>query len=153
MPPLFKRQQRLVCVICSLSTTPTAVVSSRFVFIIGTSVVLSLTSMQKRGVSRLQLLRKVTWRTVVLLTLGFCFLNYSPRDGLRRCPPRASAQVLRVPLFSSNFAFIYRRTNVLSPRRGNYCTADCGMATGPLIMSAGTRDQKKGFACVSAASH
>ncbi|XP_034753529.1 heparan-alpha-glucosaminide N-acetyltransferase isoform X2 [Etheostoma cragini] len=52
-----------------------------FVFIIGTSVVLAFRSMQRRGVSRQQLLRKITWRTVVLLMLGFCFINYSPRDG------------------------------------------------------------------------
>ncbi|CAJ1066591.1 heparan-alpha-glucosaminide N-acetyltransferase isoform X1 [Xyrichtys novacula] len=52
-----------------------------FVFIIGTSVVFALRSMQRRGVSRLQLLRKITWRTAVLMMLGFCFLNYSPRDG------------------------------------------------------------------------
>ncbi|MED6265071.1 hypothetical protein CHARACLAT_021723, partial [Characodon lateralis] len=52
-----------------------------FVFIIGTSVVLAFSSMQKRGVNCLQLLRKITWRTVVLMMLGFCFLNYSPRDG------------------------------------------------------------------------
>lgn len=61
------------------------VVSSRFVFIIGTSVVLAFRSMQRKGVSRLQLVRKITWRTVVLLMLGFCFLNYSPRDGPRKC--------------------------------------------------------------------
>ncbi|XP_033835545.2 heparan-alpha-glucosaminide N-acetyltransferase [Periophthalmus magnuspinnatus] len=52
-----------------------------FVFIIGTSVVLAFTSMQRRGVGRGQLIRKVAWRTLVLLLLGFCFLNYSPRDG------------------------------------------------------------------------
>ncbi|XP_028324856.1 heparan-alpha-glucosaminide N-acetyltransferase isoform X2 [Gouania willdenowi] len=52
-----------------------------FVFVIGTSVVLAFRSMQRRGVSRLQLLKKITWRTAVLLGLGFCFLNYSPRDG------------------------------------------------------------------------
>ncbi|XP_039638979.1 heparan-alpha-glucosaminide N-acetyltransferase isoform X2 [Perca fluviatilis] len=52
-----------------------------FVFIIGTSVVLAFRSMQRRGVSRQQLLRKITWRTVVLVMLGFCFINYSPRDG------------------------------------------------------------------------
>lgn len=46
---------------------------------------LAFKSMQRRGVSRLQLLRKITWRTVVLLMLGFCFLNYSPRDGPCRC--------------------------------------------------------------------
>ncbi|KAK7901694.1 hypothetical protein WMY93_018463 [Mugilogobius chulae] len=44
-------------------------------------VVLAFSSMQKKGLGRSQLLRKVTWRTVVLLLLGFCFLNYSPRDG------------------------------------------------------------------------
>ncbi|KAF7219587.1 heparan-alpha-glucosaminide N-acetyltransferase-like [Nothobranchius furzeri] len=54
-----------------------------FVFIIGTSVVLAISSMQRRGVTRLQLLRKITWRTAVLMMLGFCFLNYSPRDGPR----------------------------------------------------------------------
>ena len=59
-------------------------VASRFVFIIGTSVVLALRSLQRKGVRRLHQLFKVTWRTVVLLALGFCFLNYSPRDGPRR---------------------------------------------------------------------
>ncbi|XP_038816063.1 heparan-alpha-glucosaminide N-acetyltransferase [Salvelinus namaycush] len=53
-----------------------------FVFIIGTSVVLAFTSMQKKGVSRRQLIRKLTWRTVVLILIGFCFMNYSPKDGL-----------------------------------------------------------------------
>ncbi|XP_075875219.1 heparan-alpha-glucosaminide N-acetyltransferase [Nelusetta ayraudi] len=72
-----------------------------FVFIIGTSVVLSLTSMQKRGVSRLQLLRKVIWRTVVLLTLGFCFLNYSPRDG------PLSWSWLRIPGVLQRLGFTY----------------------------------------------
>ena len=58
--------------------------SPRFVFIIGTSVVLAFRSMRRKGVSRAQLLRKLTWRTAVLMLLGFCFLNYSPRDGPRR---------------------------------------------------------------------
>ncbi|RXN37126.1 proto-oncogene tyrosine- kinase receptor Ret-like protein [Labeo rohita] len=52
-----------------------------FVFIIGTSVVLAFTSMHRKGVSRLQLLRKTTWRTIVLMLIGFCFMNYSPKDG------------------------------------------------------------------------
>ncbi|XP_053168801.1 heparan-alpha-glucosaminide N-acetyltransferase-like isoform X4 [Hemicordylus capensis] len=52
-----------------------------FVFIIGTSVALALHAMMKRGVSRIQLLRKLTWRTVILLVIGFCFLNYGPADG------------------------------------------------------------------------
>lgn len=54
---------------------------ARFVFIIGTSVVLAFTSMHRKGVPWLQLLRKVTWRTIVLMLIGFCFMNYSPRDG------------------------------------------------------------------------
>uniref|UniRef100_A0A3B4V5E2 Si:dkey-192p21.6 n=1 Tax=Seriola dumerili TaxID=41447 RepID=A0A3B4V5E2_SERDU len=77
------------------------VVPSRFVFIIGTSVVLAFRSMQRRGVSRLQLLRKVTWRTVVLLMLGFCFLNYSPRDG------PLSWSWLRIPGVLQRLGFTY----------------------------------------------
>ncbi|XP_042289176.1 heparan-alpha-glucosaminide N-acetyltransferase isoform X3 [Thunnus maccoyii] len=72
-----------------------------FVFIIGTSVVLAFRSMQRRGVSRLQLLRKITWRTVVLLMLGFCFLNYSPRDG------PLSWSWLRIPGVLQRLAFTY----------------------------------------------
>ncbi|CAG6017829.1 unnamed protein product [Menidia menidia] len=72
-----------------------------FVFIIGTSVVLAFSSMQKRGVSRLQLLRKITWRTVVLMMLGFCFLNYSPRDG------PLSWSWLRIPGVLQRLAFTY----------------------------------------------
>lgn len=55
---------------------------ARFVFMIGTSVVLAFSSMHKKGVPRLQLLRKLSWRTIVLILIGFCFINYSPRDGL-----------------------------------------------------------------------
>ncbi|XP_023132897.1 heparan-alpha-glucosaminide N-acetyltransferase isoform X2 [Amphiprion ocellaris] len=72
-----------------------------FVFIIGTSVVLAFRSMQRKGVSRLQLLRKITWRTVVLLMLGFCFLNYSPRDGL------LSWSWLRIPGVLQRLGFTY----------------------------------------------
>ncbi|CAB1425093.1 unnamed protein product [Pleuronectes platessa] len=72
-----------------------------FVFIIGTSVVLAFRSMQRRGVSRLQLLRKSTWRTAVLLLLGFCFLNYSPRDG------PLSWSWLRVPGVLQRLGFTY----------------------------------------------
>ncbi|XP_076025392.1 heparan-alpha-glucosaminide N-acetyltransferase [Genypterus blacodes] len=72
-----------------------------FVFIIGTSVVLAFRSMQKRGVTRLQMLRKITWRTVVLLLLGFCFLNYSPRDG------PLSWSWLRVPGVLQRLGFTY----------------------------------------------
>ncbi|XP_042314382.1 heparan-alpha-glucosaminide N-acetyltransferase-like [Sceloporus undulatus] len=52
-----------------------------FVFIIGTSVGLAFHAMMKRGVRRIQLLRKLTWRTMILLVIGFCFLNYGPTDG------------------------------------------------------------------------
>ncbi|XP_016098570.1 heparan-alpha-glucosaminide N-acetyltransferase-like [Sinocyclocheilus grahami] len=52
-----------------------------FVFIIGTSVVLAFTSMHRKGAPWLQLLCKVTWRTIVLMLIGFCFMNYSPKDG------------------------------------------------------------------------
>ncbi|XP_024153083.1 heparan-alpha-glucosaminide N-acetyltransferase [Oryzias melastigma] len=72
-----------------------------FVFIIGTSVVLAFSSMQRQGVSLLQLLGKITWRTVVLMLLGFCFLNYSPRDGL------LSWSWLRIPGVLQRLAFTY----------------------------------------------
>nr|XP_015202918.1 PREDICTED: heparan-alpha-glucosaminide N-acetyltransferase-like [Lepisosteus oculatus] len=52
-----------------------------FVFIMGTSVALAFSSMLKRGVSRIQLLSKLTWRTVVLMLIGVFFMNYGPRDG------------------------------------------------------------------------
>nr|XP_020501780.1 heparan-alpha-glucosaminide N-acetyltransferase-like isoform X2 [Labrus bergylta] len=72
-----------------------------FVFIIGTSVVLAFRSMQRRGVSRLQQLRKITWRTGILVMLGFCFLNYSPRDG------PLSLSWLRVPGVLQRLGFTY----------------------------------------------
>ncbi|MEE6488716.1 hypothetical protein FKM82_015334, partial [Ascaphus truei] len=52
-----------------------------FVFIIGTSVALAFNAMLKRGVSRVQLLRKLTWRTFLLIAIGVFFLNYGPADG------------------------------------------------------------------------
>lgn len=60
-------------------------ISFRFVFLIGASVVLAFKSILRKGVSRGELLRKITRRTVVQLMLGFCFINYSPRDGPRTC--------------------------------------------------------------------
>uniref|UniRef100_A0A087XSP2 Si:dkey-192p21.6 n=1 Tax=Poecilia formosa TaxID=48698 RepID=A0A087XSP2_POEFO len=78
-----------------------------FVFIIGTSVVLAFSSMQRRGVGRLQLLRKITWRTVVLLIIGFCFLNYSPRDG----PP--SAVLMDVPARITGLEFMFHFLSLL----------------------------------------
>ncbi|XP_015236081.1 PREDICTED: heparan-alpha-glucosaminide N-acetyltransferase-like, partial [Cyprinodon variegatus] len=78
-----------------------------FVFIIGTSVVLAFSSMQRRGVSRLQLLRKITWRTVVLMMLGFCFLNYSPRDG------PLSWSWLRIPGVLQRLGFTYFALSLL----------------------------------------
>ncbi|XP_026878406.2 heparan-alpha-glucosaminide N-acetyltransferase [Electrophorus electricus] len=72
-----------------------------FVFIIGTSVMLAFNAMQRKGVPRLQLLRKMTWRTVVLMLIGFCFINYSPRDGL------LSWSWLRIPGVLQRLAFTY----------------------------------------------
>ncbi|XP_008320341.1 heparan-alpha-glucosaminide N-acetyltransferase isoform X2 [Cynoglossus semilaevis] len=72
-----------------------------FVFIIGTSVVFAFKSLQRRGLSYLQLLRKVTWRTAVLLLLGFCFLNYSPKDGPLSC------SWLRIPGVLQRLGFTY----------------------------------------------
>ncbi|XP_018411417.1 PREDICTED: heparan-alpha-glucosaminide N-acetyltransferase-like [Nanorana parkeri] len=52
-----------------------------FVFIIGTSVALAFSSLMKKGVHRFQLLRKLTWRTCVLMAIGVFFINYGPADG------------------------------------------------------------------------
>ncbi|KAE8591306.1 hypothetical protein XENTR_v10018392 [Xenopus tropicalis] len=52
-----------------------------FVFIIGTSVALAFNAMLKRGLSRCQLLYKLTWRTCILFAIGVFFLNYGPADG------------------------------------------------------------------------
>ncbi|CAL8299720.1 unnamed protein product [Merluccius merluccius] len=72
-----------------------------FVFIIGTSVVLAFRSMQRKGVRRVQLVRKLAWRTAVLMLLGFCFLNYSPKDG------PLSWSWLRVPGVLQRLGFTY----------------------------------------------
>ncbi|KAI7805205.1 hypothetical protein IRJ41_001817 [Triplophysa rosa] len=72
-----------------------------FVFMIGTSVVLAFSSMHKKGVPRLQLLRKLSWRTIVLMLIGFCFINYSPRDGL------LSWSWLRIPGVLQRLGFTY----------------------------------------------
>ncbi|XP_059422219.1 heparan-alpha-glucosaminide N-acetyltransferase [Carassius carassius] len=72
-----------------------------FVFIIGTSVVLAFTSMHRKGVPWLQLLRKITWRTIILMLIGFCFMNYSPRDGY------LSWSWLRIPGVLQRLGFTY----------------------------------------------
>ncbi|XP_072293662.1 heparan-alpha-glucosaminide N-acetyltransferase [Eucyclogobius newberryi] len=71
------------------------------VFIMGTSVVMAFSAMQTKGVGRLHLIRKLTTRTVVLMLLGFCFLNYSPRDG------PLSWSWLRVPGVLQRLGFTY----------------------------------------------
>nr|XP_014352684.1 PREDICTED: heparan-alpha-glucosaminide N-acetyltransferase-like [Latimeria chalumnae] len=53
-----------------------------FVFIIGTSVALAFNAMLRRGVKRVQLLHKLTWRSLVLILIGVFFINYGPADGL-----------------------------------------------------------------------
>ncbi|XP_017320515.1 heparan-alpha-glucosaminide N-acetyltransferase isoform X5 [Ictalurus punctatus] len=85
-----------------------------FVFIIGTSVMLAFSSMRRKGVTRLQLLRKLSWRTVVLILIGFCFINYSPRDGL------LSLSWLRIPGVLQRLAFTYFTLSLMqmfSPHR------------------------------------
>ncbi|XP_055517698.1 heparan-alpha-glucosaminide N-acetyltransferase [Leucoraja erinacea] len=52
-----------------------------FVFIIGTSAALSFSAMLRRGVRRLQLLRKLSWRTAILLLIGVFFISYGPAGG------------------------------------------------------------------------
>ncbi|XP_028976428.1 proto-oncogene tyrosine-protein kinase receptor Ret isoform X7 [Esox lucius] len=72
-----------------------------FVFIIGTSVVLAFTSLKKKGVGRWQLIRKLSWRSVILILIGFCFINYSPKDGL------LSWSWLRIPGVLQRLGFTY----------------------------------------------
>ncbi|XP_063048172.1 heparan-alpha-glucosaminide N-acetyltransferase [Engraulis encrasicolus] len=72
-----------------------------FVFIIGTSVVLAFSSMRRRGVGRVQLVRKLSWRTLVLILIGFCFMNYSPKDGA------LSWSWLRIPGVLQRLGFTY----------------------------------------------
>ncbi|CAL8366505.1 unnamed protein product [Gadus morhua 'NCC'] len=94
-----------------------------FVFIIGTSVVLAFRSMRRKGVSRVQLLRKLTWRTAVLLLLGFCFLNYSPKDG------PLSWSWLRIPGVLQRLGFTYFVLSLMqtawgqtsAPARAGWC--------------------------------
>ncbi|XP_068924465.1 heparan-alpha-glucosaminide N-acetyltransferase-like [Petaurus breviceps papuanus] len=52
-----------------------------FVFILGTSVGLAFHIMRRRKVRKVQLFRKVAWRTGVLMAIGVLFLNYGPADG------------------------------------------------------------------------
>ncbi|TRY54884.1 hypothetical protein DNTS_010998 [Danionella cerebrum] len=81
-----------------------------FVFIIGASVMLAFSSMRRKGVSWQQLLRKVTWRTIVLVLIGFCFMNYSPRDGLWQITPPVSCvswSWLRFPGVLQRLGFTY----------------------------------------------
>lgn len=48
---------------------------SRFVFIMGTSISLSLSSMLRRGSSKWKLLRKILWRSFLLILLGIIVVN------------------------------------------------------------------------------
>lgn len=47
----------------------------RFVFIMGTSISLSLSSMLRRGCSKWQLLGKVVWRSLLLFLMGVVVVN------------------------------------------------------------------------------
>ncbi|GCB64323.1 hypothetical protein scyTo_0004584 [Scyliorhinus torazame] len=72
-----------------------------FVFIIGTSVALSFNSMLRRGIHRLQLLRKLTWRTIILLLIGAFYINYGPADG------SFSWERVRIPGVLQRLGFTY----------------------------------------------
>ncbi|XP_028915224.1 LOW QUALITY PROTEIN: heparan-alpha-glucosaminide N-acetyltransferase-like [Ornithorhynchus anatinus] len=72
-----------------------------FVFILGTSVALAFYAMRRRGVNRVQLLRKLTWRTAVLMIIGLFFLNYGPLDG------PLSWSWARIPGVLQRLAFTY----------------------------------------------
>lgn len=52
-----------------------SVVFSRFVFIMGTSISLSLSSMLRRGSSKQKLLGKILWRSFLLILLGIIVVN------------------------------------------------------------------------------
>ncbi|XP_038639149.1 heparan-alpha-glucosaminide N-acetyltransferase isoform X1 [Scyliorhinus canicula] len=72
-----------------------------FVFMIGTSVALSFNSMLRRGIHRLQLLRKLTWRTIILLLIGVFYINYGPADG------HFSWERVRIPGVLQRLGFTY----------------------------------------------
>ncbi|NWS69644.1 HGNAT acetyltransferase, partial [Crotophaga sulcirostris] len=74
---------------------------SRFVFIMGTSISLSLRSMLRRGGSKWQVLRKILWRSFLLILLGIIVMNPN------YCLGPLSWDNLRIPGVLQRLGFTY----------------------------------------------
>jgi len=61
--------------------TPADLIFPSFLFLVGISIVISITNRRRRGESREQILLHVFWRTVVLIAIGL-LVNASPVIGL-----------------------------------------------------------------------
>lgn len=59
--------------------------SPRFVFIMGTSVALSINSLLRAGLTRCSLLRKVVWRSLQLFIIGVVIINPNYCQGPCEC--------------------------------------------------------------------
>ncbi|XP_041112910.1 heparan-alpha-glucosaminide N-acetyltransferase isoform X2 [Polyodon spathula] len=78
-----------------------------FVFIMGTSITLSLNSMLKRGYPRVKLFRKALWRSVQLFLIGVIIINP------KYCMGPLSWDSLRIPGVLQRLAFTYFMVAVL----------------------------------------
>ncbi|NWH72255.1 HGNAT acetyltransferase, partial [Piaya cayana] len=74
---------------------------SRFVFIMGTSISLSLSSMLRRGASKKQVLGKILWRSFLLILLGIIVVNPN------YCLGPLSWDNLRIPGVLQRLGFTY----------------------------------------------
>ncbi|KAK1176006.1 heparan-alpha-glucosaminide N-acetyltransferase isoform X1 [Acipenser oxyrinchus oxyrinchus] len=72
-----------------------------FVFIMGTSITLSLNSVLKRGYPRVKLFRKTVWRSVQLFLIGVIIINP------KYCMGPLSWDSLRIPGVLQRLAFTY----------------------------------------------
>ncbi|XP_069048143.1 heparan-alpha-glucosaminide N-acetyltransferase [Lepisosteus oculatus] len=78
-----------------------------FVFIMGTSITLSLSSALRRGSGQFQLFQKVLWRTVQLFLIGLLIINPN------YCQGPFSIDSLRIPGVLQRLAFTYLIVAVL----------------------------------------
>ncbi|NWH60623.1 HGNAT acetyltransferase, partial [Geococcyx californianus] len=74
---------------------------ARFVFIMGTSISLSMRSMLRRGGSKWQVLRKILWRSFLLILLGIIVMNPN------YCLGPLSWDNLRIPGVLQRLGFTY----------------------------------------------
>lgn len=72
-----------------------ALSSARFVFIMGTSIALSINSLLRAGSSRRSLLGKVAWRSMQLFVIGVFVVNPNYCQGPRESKSAAPLRVLR----------------------------------------------------------